>query len=79
MLRVTPVDRLQQIAHLRRGQRYHAIYSLRPHELPAIQPFGVERQAEPVMPDRLDQRAASAAEHKYITSKRIPAKPLLYL
>ena len=43
MLRIAPVDRFQQIAHLRRAQRHHAIHRRRPHEATAVQTLGIKR------------------------------------
>jgi hypothetical protein len=77
-LRVTPVDPLQQIAHLTGGQRHHPAHRLRPDEASAIQPLGVERQPDPIMPDRLDQRSAATPEVKDVAGERVTAQALLH-
>ena len=42
MLRIPPVDRLEQIAHLCRRQRNHPVYRLRPNKLSTVQTFGIK-------------------------------------
>ena len=46
---------------------------------PRLQPLGVERHADPVMPDDLDQVAPGASENVQIAGVRIAAKRLLDL
>src|SRR5438128_10794230 len=47
VLRVAPVDRLQQITHLRPGQPRHTAHRHRPDKTSTIQPLGVERNPIP--------------------------------
>ena len=61
--RVAPADRDRPI-----GRR-------RPDEPAALQPFGVERHADPVMPENFDQVTALAAEHIEIAGVRGNASP----
>jgi hypothetical protein len=42
-----------------------------PDKSAALQPLGVERHADPVVPENLDQMAALAAEHVEIAAMRI--------
>src|SRR5665213_1066103 len=78
MLRVTPVDRLQQIAHLRSRQRDDAVHRHRPDKASTVHPFRVKRQSNSVMPQCLDQRAAPATEHEDISGERITTKAFLH-
>jgi len=43
LLRVAPVDPLEQIAHLAPAQMHHATLRGGPDEAPALQPFGIKR------------------------------------
>jgi hypothetical protein len=43
--------------------RHHPISRRRPEETAALQPLGIERHAEPIVPKDLDQLAAFATEH----------------
>ncbi len=79
MLRIAPVDRLQKITHLGGRDRNRAIHSRRPDEPPAIQPLGVQRQPDPVVPNDLHQIAALAPENVQIAHVRITLQPLLHL
>src|ERR1700733_4468791 len=64
VLRISPVDRFQQITHLCSTQRHHTNRPRRPHEATAVQPLGVERQSDPVMPQGFNQRTCATAEHE---------------
>src|SRR5947209_20314207 len=44
-----------------------------------LQPLGIERHADTIVPDDLDQIAADAPEHIEIAGMRIAAESLLYL
>ncbi len=44
-----------------------------------LQALGIKRQAEPVMPEHLDQIAAAAAEDVKIARMRIASEGLLHL
>ncbi len=43
MLWISPVDRLQQIAHLSRGQCHHAVHRCRPNKAATIQSLRIKR------------------------------------
>ena len=64
---------------LPRRQRYYATCGLRPDEAATVQPFGIERQSDPVMPKGFDQRAALATEHIYVSGEGISSKTFLHL
>src|SRR6185436_6393007 len=48
-------------------------------EASTLQPFGIERDAEAVVPEDLDQVAPGAAKHEKITDKGITPERLLHL
>ncbi len=77
VLRVSPVHRLQQIAHLSCGQRHHAVHRCRPDEAATIQPFRIKRESDPIVPKSRNQRAGTTTEHKDVPGKRILAPGLL--
>lgn len=79
LLRVAPVDRVEQIRELGGGDRHRAVSWTGPNETAPLKPLHVERHAEPVMPEALDQIAASAAEDVQFAGVRIAAEPLLHL
>src|ERR1700682_3434978 len=60
---VAPVDAFEHVSQLRRGDRDYPIGRRRPDEPAALQSFGVERDAQTVMPEDLDQIAPPATEH----------------
>lgn len=78
ILRVAPVDPLQQAGQLRGGQGYCSLRCRWPHEPALLEPLGIERHADPVVPDDLDQRACAAAEYEQIAAVGIMLKPLLH-
>jgi hypothetical protein len=71
MLRVPPVDRVKQIAELRGADRHRPVGRGRPDEPAALQPLGVERDAEPVMPQDLDQVTSTPPEDEEIAGERL--------
>src|SRR3981081_2288863 len=75
--RMTPVDAFEQIAELRRRDRHRAIRRLWPDEAATLQPLGVKRHAETVMPENLDQLAVLAAEDVERAGARNPSASLL--
>src|SRR5664279_4695133 len=77
--RVPPVDPVEHIGQLRRRDSHYAIGRRWPDEAPLLQPLGVERHAETVMPDDLDQIATRAAEDEEITGMRIAPQRFLDL
>src|SRR5262249_9039084 len=72
-----PVDALEHVGHLRRRDRYRAVRRRGPDELPTIKALGVERHAQPIVPENLDQIAAAAPEDVKIASVRITLQTLL--
>src|ERR1700704_3190292 len=74
---MTPVDAFEQIAELRRRDRYRTIRRLWPDEAATLQPLGVKRHAETVMPENLDQLAVLAAEDVEIAAVRITLERFL--
>src|SRR6516164_10858902 len=54
-LRISPIDAFKHIRQLRRGYRNHSVCRRRPHEATAFQSLGIERHAEPVMPENLQK------------------------
>src|ERR1700675_1021041 len=79
MARVPPVDAVEHVGELRRRDRYRAISRRRPHESPVLQPLGVQRHADPVMPNNLNQVAPDTSKNVQIAGMRVPAERLLDL
>nr|CAJ30156.1 hypothetical protein mgI544 [Magnetospirillum gryphiswaldense MSR-1] len=79
LARVPPVDPVQHIGELRGRNRHHAVGRRRPDEAPFLQALGVERHAQPVMPDDLDHVAPAPPEDEKITSMGIALQRLLHL
>lgn len=52
-LGVTPVDPVEQAGQLRGCQRHHSVLRRRPDKPTLLEPLGVERHANPVVPDEL--------------------------
>ena len=77
VLGITPVDALQHVAELGRRQSHRATLRRRPDEPPTVQALGVERHAQAIVPDDLDQASAAATEHKQITRMRVALQVLL--
>src|SRR5437764_13908536 len=77
--RVPPVNPIKHIGQLSCGDRHRAVSPRRPYKSSALQSFGVERQANPVVPENLDQLTAFAAEHIEIAHVRIALQYLLHL
>ena len=46
-----------------------------PHEASAVQTLGIKRQAQAIVPNRLQQRAAATPKDEDITRERIPTEP----
>src|SRR5690606_42109328 len=79
VLRVTPVYPLQHVAELCGRQAHRTFLDRRPDEASPIEPLGVERQAQPIMPEDLDQGSALAAEDEEIAGVGITLQPFLDL
>src|SRR5882672_10227498 len=79
MTRIPPVDPVEHVGELRRRDSNHAVGRRWPDEAAFLQPLGVERHAQTVMPDYLDQIAARTSEYKEIACMRIALQRLLNL
>src|SRR5664279_1018313 len=79
MTRVAPVDPVEHIGQLRRRDTEHTIDRRRPDEAAFLQPFGVERHAETIMPDNLDQIATRTSEDKEVACMGIAPQRFLDL
>ena len=78
-LRVSPVDPLKHIGHLRRRDRHSPARRRWPDELPPVQSFGVKREPDPVVPEDLGHIAATASEDIEIASMGIAFESFLNL
>src|ERR1700677_2037149 len=76
---VPPIDAVEHVSELRSRDPDHAIGRRRPDETALLQPFGVERHAEAVMPKNLNQVTPGASEDVKITCMGIPPKRFLDL
>ena len=74
---MAPIDPFEQIAELAGRDRHYAILRRRPHEASSLQALGVQRGAQPVVPEDLDQLAAFAPEDVEIARVRIALQRLL--
>src|ERR1700731_2329765 len=77
MNRIAPVDAFEHGAELRRRDHHRAVRRLWPDETATLQPLGIERHAEAIMPENLDQLSALAAEHVKIAAVRITMQRFL--
>ena len=74
--RRAPLAAVEQGGQLRRRQRDPAARCRgRPNELALLQPLGQHAQADPVMPDQLDQPSAAAPKGEHGAVERIGRKP----
>src|SRR5258705_14011522 len=71
MTRVPPIDPVEHVGKLCRRNGNHPVRRRRPDELAVLQPLGVERHAEAVMPENLDEIAAPSSENIQIAGMRI--------
>jgi len=76
---VPPIDSVQHVCELRRRDSNHTIGRRWPDEAALLQPLGVERHAEPVMPKNLNQVTSGASEDVKIAGMRIAPQGLLNL
>ena len=79
MTRIAPIDSVEHVGQLRSRDSNHTVGRRWPKEAAFLQPFGVERHTETVMPDDLDQIATRASEDKKIARMRITAQRFLDL
>src|SRR3954454_6407712 len=76
---IAPIDSVKHVSQLRGRDGNHAIARRRPDEAAFLQPFGVKRHAETVMPKDLDQVASDASEDVKIAAMRIASQRFLNL
>src|SRR6266850_2110338 len=77
--RVPPIDPVKHIGQLRRADCNHTVGRRWPDEATALQPLGVKRHADPVMPDDLEQVTSGASKDIKIARMRVAAQRLLHL
>jgi len=75
VLGIAPIDSVQHVSELRSRDRNHARSRQRPNKPAALQPLGVERHADPVMPENFYQRAAASAKHVEVAGMRLCGAP----
>src|SRR5579862_5739884 len=78
MLRISPINAVQHISELRHRDRNDAVRGRWPDEPAALQPLGVERHAQPIVPENFDELAALSAEHVEIAAVRITLEGFLH-
>src|SRR5437667_138442 len=76
---VPAIDSVQHVCEWRRRDSNPAIGRRLPDEAALLQPLGVERHAEPVMPKNLNQVTSGASEDVKIAGMRIAPQGLLNL
>ena len=76
MNRVPPIDAIEHVGELRGRDSNNAVGRRWPDETTLLQPFGIERHADAVMPKNLDQIAPDASEHVEIARVRIATEEL---
>jgi hypothetical protein len=79
LLRMSPVDAGQKITKLRARDRHHAVRRARPQEAAAFQSLREQARPLAVMPDHLQQVAATTTEAKQMTAQRVAMQNLLDL
>src|ERR1700716_1846923 len=79
MTRIPPIDSVEHVGQLRGRDSNYAVRRRWPDEAALLQPFGIERHAETVMPDDLDQIATRASEDKEIACMGIAPQCFLDL
>ena len=50
------------------GERDHALSRRGPDETTLLEPFGIKRHADAVVPDDLDQRSRPPSEHEQVAA-----------
>src|ERR1700687_2363743 len=76
---IAPIDAVEHIRQLRRRDRDHAFGRRWPDEATLLQPLGIQRHAEAVMPDDLDQIATATSEDEQIAGMGIAPQRFLDL
>ena len=77
VLRITPVDGLEHVAKLCRRDRDYPVDHRWPDETAALQTLGIERHADPVMPEDLQQITLAATENVQVAGMGITSKTML--
>src|SRR6202161_4094327 len=78
-LRIPPVDPFQHVSHLRRRNRHDSLLRCRQDELSPVEPLGVERQPEAVVPKDLREVAPAPPENVEIAAMRVALQLFLDL
>src|SRR5580700_726658 len=79
MDRVPPIDPVEHVSELRRRDSNYAISRRRPDESALLQPLGVQRHAEAVVPKNLDQVTSGTSEDVKIARMGIALQGFLDL
>src|SRR6266404_7455834 len=79
MTRIPPIDSVEHVRQLRGRDPNYAIRRRWPDEAALLQPFGVERHTETIMPKDLDQVTSGASEDVKITCMGIAPQRFLDL
>jgi hypothetical protein len=79
MTRIPPIDSVEHIGQLRGRDSNYAVRRRWPDEAAFLQPFGVERHAETVMPKNLNQVTSGASKDVKITCVGIASQRFLDL
>jgi hypothetical protein len=75
MTRIPPIDSVEHIGQLRGRDSNYAVRRRWPDEAAFLQPFGVERHAETVMPKNLNQVTSGASKDVKITCVGVCGAP----
>lgn len=76
---IAPINPFQQIGQLcRRYRNGRPVLTYRPDELPCLEPFHIQRHADPVMPEQFHQIAFAAPKTKDFATMRVPPETLLH-
>src|SRR5271154_251610 len=78
-LRIPPVDPFEHVGHLSRRDRHDALLRRRPDELSPVEPLGVKRQPEAVVPKDLREVAPATPENVEIAAMRVALQLFLDL
>src|SRR5205807_7023664 len=79
LLRMSPVDAGQQISELRGRDRHYSVGQARPQETAPLQALREQARALTIVPDHLQQVAATTTEAKQMTAQRVAMQNLLDL
>src|SRR4029077_9043535 len=79
LLWVSPVDARQKVTELRRRDRHQAVGRAWPQEAASLQALGEQARPLAVMPDHLQQIAATTTKAKQMTAQWVAMQNLLHL